>query len=74
MFWIALSEEKNIQEELNEYDERHYYFETTTEQAIEIFKYRIPMWSKLYRDKKLEILAKAFLNYLEQFSDHFRCQ
>lgn len=71
LFWIALFEEKNVQEELNEYDERHYYFETTTKQAIEIFKYRIPMWSKLYRDEKLETLAKAFLKYLEQFSDHF---
>ncbi len=71
LFWITLFDVSDIKKIQDEYDETFYIFETYTEQACKIFNDRIKIWAALYDNEKVEILARAFIKYIEQFPNHF---
>jgi hypothetical protein len=66
LFWLALFKTEDIHPLQDEEGLTYYVFRATILKSCETFKSRLNIWSVLYNDEKLEILAQAFLRYLQR--------
>ncbi|MFW2011903.1 hypothetical protein [Acinetobacter bereziniae] len=66
LFWLALFKAEDIQPLQDEEGLTYYVFRATILKSCETFKSRLNIWSALYQDEKVEILAQSFLRYLQR--------
>lgn len=66
LFWLALFKAEDIQPLQDEEGLTYYVFRATILKSCETFKSRLNIWSALYNDEKVEILAQTFLRYLQR--------
>lgn len=66
LFWLALFKLEDISALKDQYNETYYVFRATILKSCETFKSRLNIWSALYNDEKLAILAQSFLQYLQR--------
>ncbi|WP_254629441.1 hypothetical protein [Acinetobacter bereziniae] len=66
LFWLALFKAEDIHPLQDEEGLTYYVFRATILKSCETFKSRLNIWSALYNDEKVEILAQAFLRYLQR--------
>lgn len=66
IFWLALFKAEDIQPLQDEEGLTYYVFRATILKSCETFKSRLNIWSALYQDEKVEILAQSFLRYLQR--------
>ncbi|MBJ9952688.1 MULTISPECIES: hypothetical protein [unclassified Acinetobacter] len=66
IFWLVLFKAEDIHALQNEEGLSYYVFRATILKSCETFKSRLNIWSALYNDEKVEILAQSFLQYLQR--------
>lgn len=71
MFWLALFKIEHIIKLSNDSDELYYRFEAPAHQCITTFKERLKeVWTPLFNNERVEILATTFLQFLQNYSQH----
>lgn len=70
IFWLALFKTEHIIKLSNDSDELYYRFEAPAYQCITTFKERLSIWTPLFNNERVEILANTFLQFLQNYSQH----
>ncbi|WP_315079169.1 hypothetical protein [Acinetobacter guillouiae] len=66
LFWLALFKVEDITTLQDQDGLSYYVFRATILKSSETFKSRLNIWSALYNDEKVAILAQSFLQYLQR--------